>query len=48
MKRWWKQWKWARDMRNFEVYVFNFGPIGKWQRVRDLNTLAKVWERYPL
>lgn len=48
MKRWLKCWKWARSMRDLEVCLFNSGPSGKWIYVRDLNTLGRVWRRYPL
>lgn len=48
MIRWWRRWMWKRRQRDFEVYLFNHGPIGKWQSVRDENTRMNVWKGWPL
>jgi len=39
----WARWRERRERRNFEVYLFNYGPYGKWQKVRDENTRDGVW-----
>jgi hypothetical protein len=36
-------WLERRKLRAFEVYVYNYGPYGKWQKVRDENTRDGVW-----
>jgi hypothetical protein len=48
MRRWWRHWLWKREQRNFEVWLFNYGPVDKWRRVRDENTAQEVWKGWPL
>jgi hypothetical protein len=48
IRRWWKSWRERRELRNLEVYLFNHGTISKWIEVRDANTAAGVWKRWPL
>lgn len=48
MIRIWKAWRRRSELRSFEVYLFNHGPADKWAAVRDANTAAGVWKRWPL
>lgn len=48
MIRWWRAWRWRREQRAWEVYLFNYGPLDKWAAVRDANSAAGVWKRWPL
>lgn len=48
MREWLRRWRWRRQRRNFEVFLFNYGPHTKWASVRDENTRLGVWKRWPL
>lgn len=48
MIRWWRAWRWRQDRRAWEVFLLQHGPAGKWAEVRDANTAAGVWKRWPL
>jgi len=45
IRRRWKRWRWARQRRSLEAYLFNYAPGPTWSRARKLNDLARVWRR---
>lgn len=47
MRAAWKRWRYRREQRIWEVFLFNTGAP-KWAAVRDVNTVTGVWRRYPL
>jgi hypothetical protein len=48
MTRWWRLWRWKRERRSLEVYLYNHGTTGKWISVREENTRLGVWKGWPL
>lgn len=48
MRAAWKRWRYRRAQRSWEVFLFNYGPVGKWIATRDLNSATGVWKRWPL
>jgi hypothetical protein len=48
MRTVWRRWRYRHAQRNWEVFLFNYGPVGKWRATRDLNSLTGVWRRWPL
>jgi hypothetical protein len=48
MIRWFRAWRRRCELRAWEVHLFNHGSLDKWQQVRDANSAAGVWKRWPL
>lgn len=48
MIRLWRAWRARCAARDWELFLFHYGPIDKWREVRDANTAAGVWRRWPL
>jgi len=48
MRAAWKRWRFRREQRSWEVYLFNYGTVSGWIRTRDVNSVTGVWRRWPL
>lgn len=47
MRALWKRWRWRREQRDWEVYLFNHGTVNGWHRTKTINSITRVWDGWP-